>query len=85
MKGPLVRRGAQIGINVSLLPRVTIGEYAVIGAASVVTRDIPPGVVACGNPARITGMIKELVCTNGLMDKPYSHLIERLQSEHSTH
>ena len=42
-----------IGGHASILPGVTIGEGAVIGAGSVVTRDIPPGVVAAGNPCRI--------------------------------
>lgn len=83
MKGPLIKKGAQIGINVCLLPRVTIGEYAVIGAGSVVTADIPPGAVAYGNPARVTGGVDELVCPNGLIDKPYSHLTGRLESAHT--
>ena len=41
------------GGNVTVLPGVTIGDGAVIGAGSVVTRDIPPGVVAAGNPCRV--------------------------------
>jgi acetyltransferase-like isoleucine patch superfamily enzyme len=80
MKGPIIKKGAQIGINSSLLPGVTIGEYSVIGSGSVVTIDIPPGVVAYGNPARVMGGIEDMVCTNGLLDKPYSHIIGRLQS-----
>jgi galactoside O-acetyltransferase len=44
---------AWIGFNVSILKGVTIGEGAVVGACSVVTRDIPPYAVAVGNPARV--------------------------------
>jgi acetyltransferase-like isoleucine patch superfamily enzyme len=84
MKGPTIKRGAQIGINSCILPRVTIGEYAVIGAGSVVTADIPPGAVAYGNPARVTGRIEDIVCTTSLIDKPYSHLTGRLESAHTT-
>lgn len=51
MAGPHIGRGAQIGANVTLLPYVRIGEGSLIGAGSVVTRDIPAGVVAFGNPA----------------------------------
>ncbi len=49
----LVRRGASIGANATILPGITIGEEAMIGAGSVVTRDVPPGVVVTGNPARV--------------------------------
>lgn len=81
MKGPKIKRGAQIGLNTCVLPRVIIGEYSVIGAGSVVTSDIPHGVVAYGNPAKVVGMIKDLRCTTGLREKPYSHLLERLEYE----
>jgi acetyltransferase-like isoleucine patch superfamily enzyme len=60
MAGPLIRAGAQIGVNVTILPFVTIGEGAIVGAGSVVTRDVPPGVVAHGNPARPARMVSEL-------------------------
>ena len=72
MEGPRIKRGAQIGINVSVLPRVIIGEHAVIGAGSVVTKDIPPGVVAYGNPAQAVCRVGDLTCTTGRRDKPYS-------------
>jgi UDP-2-acetamido-3-amino-2,3-dideoxy-glucuronate N-acetyltransferase len=49
----VVRRGASIGANATLLPGVTVGEGAMVGAGSVVTKDVPPGAVVAGNPARI--------------------------------
>lgn len=48
-----VRRGASIGANATILPGVTIGENAMVGAGAVVTRDVPPHAVVVGNPARI--------------------------------
>lgn len=48
----LVRRGASIGANCTILPGVTIGEGSMIGAGSVVTKDIPSGEIWIGNPAR---------------------------------
>jgi acetyltransferase-like isoleucine patch superfamily enzyme len=48
----LVKRGASIGSGVTLLCGITIGENALIGAGSVVLRDVPPDTVVAGNPAR---------------------------------
>jgi acetyltransferase-like isoleucine patch superfamily enzyme len=48
----LVKRGASIGSGVTLLCGITIGENALIGAGSVVTRDVPPDTVVAGNPAK---------------------------------
>ena len=48
----LVRRGASIGSGSVILCNVTIGENAVVGAGSVVTRDVPPNAIVAGNPAR---------------------------------
>lgn len=53
----LVRKGASIGANATILPRVTIGEYAMVGAGAVVTRDIPAHAVVVGNPARVIGAV----------------------------
>jgi acetyltransferase-like isoleucine patch superfamily enzyme len=54
----LVKRGASIGSGATLLCGITIGENAMIGAGSVVTRDVPPDTVVAGNPARV---VKSLV------------------------
>lgn len=50
-----VRRGASIGSNVTILPGVTIGEGALVGAGSVVTRDVPDDAIVAGVPARVVG------------------------------
>jgi acetyltransferase-like isoleucine patch superfamily enzyme len=47
----LVKRGASIGSNATILCGVTIGEEAIVGAGSVVTHDVPPGTIVAGNPA----------------------------------
>lgn len=49
----VVRQGASIGSGSTLLGGITIGENALVGAGSVVTRDVPPGATVAGNPARI--------------------------------
>lgn len=48
-----IRRKAWIGAGATILPGVSIGENAVVGAASVVTRDVPDNTIVAGNPARI--------------------------------
>src|SRR5580692_9987974 len=60
MAGPSIGAGAQIGVNVTILPFVRIGKGALIGAGSVVTRDIPARVVAFGNPAVVRRAVADL-------------------------
>lgn len=78
MKGPTVRRGARIGSGAILLPRVVVGENALVAAGSVVTRDVPAGAVVTGNPGRVLGSIHDLDCKTGIHPdgKPYRHLLE---------
>jgi acetyltransferase-like isoleucine patch superfamily enzyme len=57
----LVKRGASIGSGATVLCGITIGENALVGAGSVVTKDVPPGAVVAGNPARIIQPRKAIV------------------------
>jgi acetyltransferase-like isoleucine patch superfamily enzyme len=50
-----IKKGASIGANSVILPGVTIGEEALVGAGSVVTEDVPNRAIVAGNPARIVG------------------------------
>jgi len=49
----VVKKGASIGSGSTILSRVVIGENALVGAGSVVTKDVPPGAIVAGNPARV--------------------------------
>ena len=49
----MVKRGASIGSGATILCGVTVGEHAIVGAGSVVTKDVPPGAIVAGNPARL--------------------------------
>lgn len=53
----LVRRGASIGANATILPKVVIGEWALVGAGAVVTNDVPSHGLVVGNPARLIGFV----------------------------
>ena len=54
-KKTLVRRGASLGANSTIVCGITIGSYAFVGAGAVVTRDVPDYALVVGNPARRTG------------------------------
>jgi acetyltransferase-like isoleucine patch superfamily enzyme len=55
----LIRRGASIGSGVTLLGGITVGERALVGAGSVVTKDVPAGATVAGNPARVIKLAEE--------------------------
>ena len=69
--GAVVKKRAKIGANSTILPGVKIGERSLIGAGSVVTKNIPPGMVVTGSPAKIVKKISELKCIKGFYKKPY--------------
>ena len=54
-----IGKGASIGANATILPGITLGDYCMIGAGAVVTKDVPPYSIAVGNPARIVGTVLE--------------------------
>jgi UDP-2-acetamido-3-amino-2,3-dideoxy-glucuronate N-acetyltransferase len=84
----LVKKGASIGANATIVCGVTIGEYAFIGAGSVVTKDVPAHALVFGNPAKIKGWFcqcgvkliqknDKLVCPE--CNKEYSLVDEKLK------
>jgi acetyltransferase-like isoleucine patch superfamily enzyme len=55
----VIRKGASIGSGATILANVSVGENAIVGAGSVVTKDVPPQAIVAGNPARVLRYIKE--------------------------
>lgn len=72
MKGPYIQKNAKIGANATLLPFITIGENALVGAGSVVVDDVPRNAVVAGNPARVIKGIYDLVEAGGSGKGAYS-------------
>jgi acetyltransferase-like isoleucine patch superfamily enzyme len=57
----VVKKGSSIGSGSTILAKVTIGENAIVGAGSVVTKDVPPNSIVAGNPAKVLRYIKQTV------------------------
>jgi len=60
MRGPHIEAGAIVGANVTILPGLCIGAGALIGAGAVVVKDVPPGMVVVGNPARVVRAVEDV-------------------------
>ncbi len=69
--GVKVEELAKIGANCTILPGVVIGRNALVGAGSVVTKDVPESAVAAGCPARVIKRIEDLKCPAGFFERPY--------------
>jgi acetyltransferase-like isoleucine patch superfamily enzyme len=69
--GATVGDDVSIGGNATILPGVKIGDGSLIGAGSVVTRDVAAGMVVAGSPARVMKPVKELVCFMHYFERPY--------------
>jgi acetyltransferase-like isoleucine patch superfamily enzyme len=61
----VVKKGASIGSGSTILSRVTIGENAIVGAGSVVTKDVPANAIVAGNPAKVLRYITPTTSTTG--------------------
>ena len=57
--GAVIRRGARVGANVTLLPNIEVGAEAFVAAGSVVTRPVPPATLALGSPARVVRLLRK--------------------------
>jgi UDP-2-acetamido-3-amino-2,3-dideoxy-glucuronate N-acetyltransferase len=66
----LVRHGASIGSGATLLGGITVGENAIVGAGSVVTKDVPPNTIVVGNPARIMKRFAAKEKDEGIFSRP---------------
>lgn len=66
----IIHKGASIGANATILPGIEIGSNAMVGAGSVVTRDVPQNAIVVGNPARIKGYVNTITSRSNLRESP---------------
>lgn len=70
-RGPVIHEGAQVGANATVLPIVEIGAHALVGAGSVVTKNVAPGTVVVGSPARRLKLVGAVHCPLDLLAGDY--------------
>jgi acetyltransferase-like isoleucine patch superfamily enzyme len=75
----VVKKGASIGSGATILSNVTIGERAIVGAGSVVTRDVPAGAIVTGNPARVRRFVPGDVPSDDWVDGIETPLARQLE------
>ena len=68
---PVIKKNAKIGARSSMFPGVTVGENSIVGANSLVTKDVPADSVVIGRPAKVVKKVDELKCFKGFFKKPY--------------
>jgi len=74
----VVKKGASIGANATIVCGVTIGEYAMVGAGAVVTKDVPPFGLVVGNPARLKGFVcycGRPLKSNNIVERRDEHIV----------
>lgn len=69
--GPVIEDYVRIGAHSTILPGVKISRNSLVGAGSVVVKDVPPDSVVAGNPARVIKKTSELECFKGYFERPY--------------
>lgn len=71
VKGATVMEFARIGANSTILPGVVVGRNSLVGAGSVVVKDVEEGTVVAGAPAKVIGKVADLKCRMGFFDRVY--------------
>lgn len=71
IEGPTIEDYAVIGTHCMFLPGVKVGRNSLVGAMSLVTKDVPPEAVVLGIPARVVKSIHDVKCKKGLVTRPY--------------
>lgn len=78
--GARIGVGALVGAGALVGPGVKVGERAVVAAGAMVTKDVPPGMVAAGNPAKIIKRVDEIECFAGFYPRAYAWPVQEVRS-----